>query len=114
MTTVSHPRHPICVDSVVDFVTWAKSCFPGKITLQTVTYWTQEGKPVNTGKSFELAATVMGAAAQRTGTTILIYFGTGDIEKMVLDYVDDAEIIEHDGGEHRHPIASCYIRVYCH
>ena len=68
----------------------------GKIALQTVTFWTQEGKPVNTGESFELSATVPDTEAQAHWDNHLDAFGTGDIEKMVLDYVDNAEIIEYD------------------
>merc|ERR1719183_457402 len=68
----------------------------GKFITQTVTVWTAADKPLLTGESVDLNAAVPGTAAQAHWDNHLDAFATGDIEKMVLDYREDAQIIEWD------------------
>ena len=72
----------------------------GKITTQTVTVWTTADKPVLTQEDgaavVDLNAAVPDTPQQSHWDNHLDAFGTGDLEKMVLDYAEDAEIIEYD------------------
>eukprot|EP00729_Bicosta_minor_P007826 gene7826-17290_t len=68
----------------------------GKFAVQTTTLWTAADKPLLTGESVDLNAAVPGTAAQAHWDNHLDAFATGDIEKMVLDYREDAQIIEWD------------------
>jgi len=69
----------------------------GKFAIQTVTLWTAADKPLLTGESTDLnAAMAADSEEQKHWNNHLDAFGTGDIEKMVLDYNADAQIIEWD------------------
>merc|ERR1719506_3552650 len=68
----------------------------GKFAIQTVTLWTAADKPLLTGESVDLNAAVNGTAAQAHWDNHLTAFATYNITKMVLDYREDAQIIEWD------------------
>merc|ERR1740138_1456402 len=69
----------------------------GKFAIQTVTLWTAADKPLLTGESTDLnAAMAADSEEQMHWNNHLEAFATGDIEKMVLDYNADAQIIEWD------------------
>merc|ERR1719506_495191 len=70
----------------------------GKFAIQTVTLWTAADKPLLTGESTDLNAAMPDSPEQAHWDNHLDAFGTGDIEKMVLDYNADAVINEYDFG----------------